>query len=94
MVATEVLMSMVKDPSRPSRGDVEGLYAAIYDRGADAIMLGKETSFPEHPAAVVKAANRVIEKAELERRNDPFARAQDASIPSTSVGAIRLGGGP
>ncbi len=77
MVATEVLMSMVKDPSRPSRGDVEGLYAAIYDRGADAIMLGKETSFPSHPAEVVRAASRVIEKAEEERRTDPYREQLD-----------------
>lgn len=78
MVATEVLMSMVKDPSRPSRGDVEGLYAAIYDRGADAIMLGKETSFPAHPAEVIRAASRVIEKAEEERHAEPYRQHLDA----------------
>ena len=77
MVATEVLMSMVKDPSRPSRGDVEGLYAAISDRGADAIMLGKETSFPAHPAEVVRAASRIMEKAEAERREAPYQGGLD-----------------
>jgi pyruvate kinase len=84
MVATEVLMSMVKDPSRPSRGDVEGLYAAIYDRGADAIMLGKETSFPAHPADVVRAASRVIEKAETERRTDPYREELNAGVLAVS----------
>jgi pyruvate kinase len=88
MVATEVLMSMVKDPSRPSRGDVEGLYAAIYDRGADAIMLGKETSFPAHPAEVVRAASRVIEKAEEERREDPYKQDLDAVAHAGGLAAL------
>lgn len=94
IVATEVLMSMVKDPSRPSRGDVEGLYAAVYDRGADAIMLGKETSFPEHPAEVIAAANRVIEKAESERRLDPWRNGlpePGSATSPTTVAALRIG---
>jgi pyruvate kinase len=96
MVATEVLMSMVKDPSRPSRGDVEGLYAAIYDRGADAIMLGKETSFPNHPAEVIRAASRVIEKAEEERRNMPWREeldvlGQGGGLPAISVRDLQRG---
>lgn len=91
MVATEVLMSMVKDPSRPSRGDVEGLYAAIYDRGADAIMLGKETSFPAHPAEVVRAASRVIEKAEAERREAPYQRDLDTIAQPNGIAALTVG---
>ncbi|OGQ18016.1 MAG: pyruvate kinase [Deltaproteobacteria bacterium RBG_16_71_12] len=94
IVATEVLMSMVKDPSRPSRGDVEGLYAAVFDRGADAVMLGKETSFPEHPGEVIAAANRVIEKAESERRLDPWRNGLPevgAHVAPTTVAALRIG---
>ncbi|MCC7073020.1 MAG: pyruvate kinase [Deltaproteobacteria bacterium] len=94
IVATEVLMSMVKDPSRPSRGDVEGLYAAVFDRGADAIMLGKETSFPEHPGEVIAAANRVIEKAESERRLDPWRSGlpePGAGASPTTIAALRIG---
>ncbi|MCP4500793.1 MAG: pyruvate kinase [Deltaproteobacteria bacterium] len=64
MVATEVLKSMAKGSSRPTRGDVEGLYSAISGQGVDAIMLGKETSFLDHPGEVIAACSRVIEMAE------------------------------
>ena len=80
MVATEVFSSMAKGSSRPTRGDVEGLYSAISGQGFDAVMLGKETSFPDHPGEVIEAASRVIELAEEQgiHRNT----AGDTSKPS------------
>lgn len=77
MVATEVLMSMAKGDARASRGDVEALYSAVYDQGADAVMLGKESSFPEKPGVVVREAALCIGRAELDLANqDTLALAQ------------------
>lgn len=75
MVATEVLHSMAKE-NRPTRGEVEGVYSAVFDQGADAIMLGKETSFPEDPANTVRAAAKIIEAAEMDLRAAPYETAR------------------
>jgi pyruvate kinase len=64
MVATEVLLSMAKGETRPSRADVHALNDAICHQGADMIMLGKETSFPDNPERVVQAAAKIIRQAE------------------------------
>lgn len=69
MVATEVLMSMANGDARASRGDVEALYSAVYDQGADAIMLGKESSYPENPGVVLREAALCIGRAELDLAN-------------------------
>jgi pyruvate kinase len=63
IVATEVMQSMTKE-ARPTRADVEGVFSAIHDQGAEAVMLGRETSFGKFPAETVRAAGRVISKAE------------------------------
>src|SRR5690606_24826307 len=77
MVATEVLMSMARADARASRGDVEALYSAVYDQGADAVMLGKESSYPEKPGVVVREAALCIGRAELDLANkDVLALAQ------------------
>jgi pyruvate kinase len=73
MVATEVLMSMVDNAVRPSRGEVDALYNAV-QRGVDCIMLGKETSKPVHAAETVKAAARIMCKAEKDLEENAFVR--------------------
>jgi pyruvate kinase len=89
MVATEVLMSMVKD-SRPTRADVEALYSAIHDQGADAIMLAKETSFGAHPAEVIRTAGRVISKAEEDTTTRTYsADRMKAVVEGTGAQSLR-----
>ncbi len=78
MVATEVLMSMAKGDARATRGDIEALYSAVYEQGADAVMLGKETSFPEHPGVVVREAALGIGRAEADLDDKPFQDLQQA----------------
>ncbi len=85
MVATEVLMSMVDNPTRPSRGDVEGLYSAVAEQGADSIMLAKETSFSKHPAQVIGAATRIIEQAEADKREAIYRDAMPPELLPTNV---------
>src|SRR5262249_55327309 len=84
MVATEVFSSMIGNPSRPSRGDVQGLYSAIA-QGADAVMLAKETSFPPHADEVVRACARVIEQAEEDIAAEHYEAA--ASRPEPAAGS-------
>ena len=80
MVATEVAMSMVTDPSRPTRGEVEGLSSAVRN-GAEAIMLGKETSAPEHADEVIRQVAQIIkavESAELEGAFERMLAGEEA----------------
>jgi pyruvate kinase len=65
--ATEMLGSMVSEP-RPTRaevGDVEGVVRNEYD----ALVLTAETAMGKDPVAVVRAAARIREVAEDERRS-------------------------
>ncbi|MDP7040570.1 MAG: pyruvate kinase [Myxococcota bacterium] len=83
IVATEVMQSMTKE-SRPTRADVEGVFSAIHDQGAEAVMLGRETSFGKFPAETVRAAGRVISRAEQAAIKDNHgvraAMPKDASM--------------
>jgi pyruvate kinase len=96
MVATEVLMSMANGDGRASRGDIEGLFSAVYEQGAEAVMLGKETSFTGDPARVVREAAMVIARAEREMQERPFKdlpqaeRQRDALLASGSPLGVRL----
>jgi pyruvate kinase len=90
MTATEVLMSMAKGAGRATRGDIEGLYAAVHDHGADAVMLGKETSYPEHPGRVVGEAALAIGRAEEDLREKPYRNIADGSAPITSPMGTRF----
>lgn len=63
MVATEVFASMAKE-NQQTKAETEGLFSAIAGLGVDAIMLGKETSFPENPHQTIRAASQVVEAAE------------------------------
>lgn len=70
IVATEVLESMARQGARPTRADVEGVYSAVYDQGAECIMLGKETSGGEFPVEAVRAGVRIVKTAEDEMVED------------------------
>ena len=48
-------------------------YSAVADRGADAIMLGKETSYPKKPSIVVEEAAMTVLRAEDEMQDKLFA---------------------
>ena len=87
ILATEVLMSMLFE-SRPSRGDVEGLYAAVHDRGVHAIMFGKETSAHAEPGDVIRAASNLIAVAEQERGT---SEEPAAPLPATTGANLFLG---
>ncbi len=64
IVATEVMPSMIEQGTRPSRAEVEGVYAAVHDYDAECVMLARETSFGRFAADAIRAAGRVIERAE------------------------------
>ena len=66
-------MSMAKGSARATRGDIEALYAAVYDHGADSVMLGKETSYPDEPGRVVREAAIVISEAESELEIEKYS---------------------
>lgn len=96
MVATEVLSSMVDQASRPSRGDAEAVYSAVIDQGAEAFMLGKATSYPEHAGDVVRAASHMLERFEHSARESLYrqARAPMQSGSPLAVRAMQADGSP
>ena len=51
-------------PAVLTRGEVAAAYDAIVVQNADALMLGKETSFSADPAQTIDAAVKVIRRAE------------------------------
>ena len=80
MVATEVFQSMSKETEQ-TKAETEGLFSAIAGLGVDAVMLGKETSFPDHPETTIRAAHQVIEAAEavlLGKQQTPDRTKSDA----------------
>ena len=90
MTATEVLMSMAEGAGRATRGDIEGLYAAVHDHGADAVMLGKETSYPDRPGRVVTEAVMTIARAEDDLSERPLRRIASGEVSTMSPMATRF----
>jgi len=62
IIATQVMTSMIKNPS-PTRAEVSDIANAVLD-GADAIMLSDETTVGDHALAAVRMLVKVISRTE------------------------------
>ncbi len=62
IIATQMMESMMEHLT-PTRAEVNDVANAVMD-GADAIMLSGETSVGKHPVEVIKAAYKIVLKAE------------------------------
>jgi pyruvate kinase len=93
IVATEVLHSMVKSP-RPTRGEVDGLYSAIHEQGADAIMLAKETSGGEYRVEAVQMAHAIIVQAEEALARAPYVAQREGLTADTANRVQEVIAGP
>lgn len=62
IIATQMMESMMEHIT-PTRAEVNDVANAVMD-GADAIMLSGETSVGKHPVEVIKAAYKIVIKAE------------------------------
>jgi len=68
IVATQMLESMINSPF-PQRAEITDIYNAVID-GADILMLSAETSVGKYPFKTVSVMNKIILKAEKEKKNN------------------------
>lgn len=67
IVATQMLESMIDHPF-PQRAEITDIYNAVID-GADVLMLSAETSIGKYPFKTVQVMNKIIKKAERNKKN-------------------------
>lgn len=86
IVATQVLLSMVRSP-RPTRAEATDVANAVLD-GADAVMLSEETAIGDHPIESVRWLDRILSATEAGVDTREIAFARPAVPPSGTVGSV------
>ncbi|MBI5509969.1 MAG: hypothetical protein HY903_14530 [Deltaproteobacteria bacterium] len=92
IVATELLPSMGKEASRPTRAEADALRVAV-QQGAECVMTAKETVRGDNPVAVVAAAAKGLKQFEREYRRGALSamiQSKAAKEPEVDKATIDL----